>query len=680
MKEIRIKNVTMQDFKGQIHRSVEFPTAGSYVVSGANGSGKTTIADAFYWVFFDKDYSLKSNPDIRPDDGRECVPRVDIELSVDDVSLVISKFQKRSVRESKTTGKITVSTTNGYELNGVPKTERDLKKSLLDIVGIDVESLLPLVHLEVFTSQKKDDARKVLFSMEKQLTDFEVAESLPECGKLLPLLRDYKLEEILAMQKASKKKADEQLKTIPEIIVGMECVKVDYDTAALESQKADIESRLSTLENMLSEDGNAKEEAMLRAKVAECRAEMSSIVSKAAQALNLRRQEAKFAFDEALSDLRSLRSHECRMQENLKETRDELAVIAEQVAAERVRYTEAQKAEWDDSELRKVSEQTIPDGITICPTCGQELPEEMANGAVERFKKRKQERIEQLTEEKKAWERRAVERLKEIAESGNRKLAKKKELAQTEEQITNALEGIAVKVMEAEASAEARKKEYEAMPETPELGENDEYMRLVDQLAKLDENMEAVRRSKKDFPETEMEISRLKESLTEIDRKLGAIGHNKFIESEIAKMKASQKKYAQESANAQEILDQAAELGRRKNELFQDEVSKHFSGVKVKLFDYQKNGEVVDVCDWYAKNENGEWKKLNGMANTSLAVKAKIAIINGLQRFFGISFPAFVDFAAELDSQTVAGIKSGGCQLVFLKVSEQKSLNVQEVG
>lgn len=679
MKEIRIKNVTMQDFKGQIHRSVEFPATGNSVVSGANGSGKTTIADAFYWVFFDKDYSLKSNPDIRPDDGRECVPRVDIELSVDDVSLVISKFQKRSVRESKTTGKITVSTTNGYELNGVPKTERDLKKSLFDI-GIDVEILLPLVHLEVFTSQKKDDARKVLFSMEKQLTDFEVAESLPECGKLLPLLRDYKLEEILAMQKASKKKADEQLKTIPEMIVGMERVKVDYDTEALESQKEAIELRLSTLENMLSEDGNAKEEAMLQAKVAECRAEMSGVVSKATQALNLRRQEAKFAFDEAMSDLRSLRSHECRMQEDLKETRDELTVIAEQIAAERVHYSEAQKAKWDDSELRKVSEQIIPDSITICPICGQKLPEEMAKDAVERFKRRKQERIEQLTTEKEAWESRAVERLKEIAESGNRKLAKKKELAQTEEQITNALEGIAVKVMEAEASAEARKKEYEAMPKTPELSENDEYMRLVDQLAKLDESMESVRNSTTNLSETEAEISRLKENLTEIDRKLGTIDHNKFIESEIAKMKLAQKKYAQESANAQEILDQAAELGRRKNELFQDEVSKHFSGVKVKLFDYQKNGEVVDVCDWYAKNENGEWKKLNGMANTALAVKAKIAIINGLQRFFGISFPAFVDFAAELDSQTVAGIKSGGCQLVFLKVSEQKSLNVQEVG
>lgn len=678
MKEIRIKNVTMQDFKGQIHRSVDFPATGNAVVSGANGSGKTTIADAFYWVFFDKDYSLKSNPDIRPDDGRECIPRVDIELSVDDVSLVISKFQKRSVRESKTTGKITVSTTNGYELNGVPKTERDLKKSLFDI-GIDVESLLPLVHLEVFTSQKKDDARKVLFSMEKQLTDFEVSESLPECGKLLPLLRDYKLEEILAMQKASKKKADEQLKTIPEMIVGMERVKVDYDTEALERQKAAIELRLSTLENMLIEDGNAKEEAMLQAKVAECRAEMSGVVSKATQALNLRRQEAKFAFDDAMSDLRSLRSHECRMQEDLKETRDELTVIAEQIAAERVRYAEAQKAKWDDSELRKVSEQIIPDGITICPTCGQELPEEMAKDAVERFKKRKQERIEQLTEEKKAWERRAVERLKEIAESGNRKLAKKKELAQAEEQITNDLEGIAVKVMEAEASAEARKKEYEAMPETPELGENDEYMCLVDQLAKLDESMESVRNSTTNLSETEAEISRLKENLTEIDRKLGTIDHNKFIESEIAKMKAAQKKYAQESANAQEILDQAAELGRRKNELFQDEVSKHFSGVKVKLFDFQKNGEVVDVCDWYAKNENGEWKKLNGMANTALAVKAKIAIVNGLQRFFDISFPAFVDFAAELDSQTVAGIRSD-CQLVFLKVSEQGNLSVQEVG
>ena len=124
MKDIRIKNISLTDFKGKKEESYDFGNDGSVIVSGRNGSGKTTIADAYYWAMADKDYSLKSNPNIRPDDGRECIPRVDICLEIDGKPVNVAKFQKKSVSESRD-GKTRVSLTNRYEINGVVKTERD---------------------------------------------------------------------------------------------------------------------------------------------------------------------------------------------------------------------------------------------------------------------------------------------------------------------------------------------------------------------------------------------------------------------------------------------------------------------------------------------------------------------------------------------------------------------------
>ena len=89
----------------------------------------------------------------------------------------------------------------------------------------------------------------------------------------------------------------------------------------------------------------------------------------------------------------------------------------------------------------------------------------------------------------------------------------------------------------------------------------------------------------------------------------------------------------------------------------------------MKLFDTQKNGEVVDACIWYVQDKDGNWKKLIGNANTALMMKGKIAIMDGLQKFYGVSYPIFVDCAAELDNSSLAGIKVD-TQLIFLKVAE----------
>ena len=141
----------LKDFKGVSKAEYEF--GDKTVIFGCNGAGKTTIADAFYWLLFDKSYDLKSNPNIRPNDGRECTPTVTLEFMVGNKPVTFSKMQKRKVSKDKTR----VTITNSYEVNAVEKTERDFKAYLEDI-GIDFEKMLILSHPDMFlryTFEKK---------------------------------------------------------------------------------------------------------------------------------------------------------------------------------------------------------------------------------------------------------------------------------------------------------------------------------------------------------------------------------------------------------------------------------------------------------------------------------------------------------------------------------------------
>ena len=92
---IKLLSLELTDFKGVKNAKYEF--GDKTKISAENGSGKTTIADAFYWLFADKNYSLASNPNIRPNDGRECTPTVVAELDIDGKPVTVAKMQKCKV-------------------------------------------------------------------------------------------------------------------------------------------------------------------------------------------------------------------------------------------------------------------------------------------------------------------------------------------------------------------------------------------------------------------------------------------------------------------------------------------------------------------------------------------------------------------------------------------------------
>ena len=67
MKVIKLKTISILNFKGIRKQEIDFNTEGITTISGRNATGKSTIRDAFLWLMFDKnsagekDFGIKTN-------------------------------------------------------------------------------------------------------------------------------------------------------------------------------------------------------------------------------------------------------------------------------------------------------------------------------------------------------------------------------------------------------------------------------------------------------------------------------------------------------------------------------------------------------------------------------------------------------------------------------------------
>lgn len=667
MKKIEVREIRLTDFKGQQEKKVEFGHRA--IVSGKNGCGKTTLADAFMWVFCDKDYSLKSNPDIRPDDGRECLPRVDIDLVIDGKPVSVAKFQKRTESKPKDGKPGKVALSNKYEINGVPKAERDFKADLKER-GFDFDNFLMLSHMEIFTDLKDADARKILFSMSDGAgkSDLEIAKTVPDCTELAPLLETYKADEIKAMNSATLKKAEEQLKAIPNQIIGMEHSKVDADTAELELQKNVLHEQIADIEKQIAQSGNEKA-GEIKAELAGLSTKLLEIVSKAKADL----LEQKSSVCNKVSTLeldRNIKTSELnRKTSTLESLRAQKKELLEKLKNARTQYPKIKDAEWDSSTLESIESETFKDADTICPTCGQNLPPEQIEQLKSRFEQKKQERINQQLKAEEEWEQDKKRKLDEVIQIGNKASADMKEAHKQEETLTSEISKLTDELEQIKTYLDAENKNLEAIPKEPDFSENAEYQQILASIKEKQQELNSLDNGEEVKKQLSEQLSGKKQELAAVNQRIGEANNNVRIDEQIEKLQESQKQYAQSKADAQMILDELKSLSMAKNTALEDTVNKYFDGVKVKLFDTQKNGEVVDACIWYVQDKDGNWKKLIGNANTALMMKGKIAIMDGLQKFYGVSYPIFVDCAAELDNSSLAGIKADA-QLIFLKVAE----------
>lgn len=671
--ELRLKSLHLENFKGTRDKVYEFGKTTR--VSGMNRLGKTTIATAWFWLLADKNYELVSNPNIRPDDVEECVPTVTAVLDVDGKEITIAKMQKRKVGKPDANGISKVTLTTTYEINSVPKTERDFKADLEEL-GLSFDNFLVCSHPDVFTGQKQADMRKVLFKMASAKTDAEIAAMREETADVTKLLESYKFEEIEAMNNASKKKAVEQLDAIPNQIIGLEKAKVDVDVAEQELAKAGLEKQIAEVEQKIAGAGNAV--GSLQQEEMQLQFDMSGIT----QTMNIELSKKRSSTDGLICDcnyeidrIRALISgKEKQIVANTKAIAAadiERKKLGEQYNAEKIKTFDEAPYLFDESKW------VFDENSTVCSLCGQKLPEDKIEQLKADFESRKEKAKADAEEKLKAkrfkFDTDKKVELNRLITLGNDKKDLITELTKKNADLNTEIDDLKKQEQDAIARKEELSKQLSEIPAEADYTQNEEYVKLNARHNEVLAEIERLQAADDAEIVTSLKIEKadLNSQLEEVNKIIAQAANNVRIDEQIADMQQKQREYEQVKADAEKILHQLKEVSKRKNELLVEEINQHFGIVSWKLFDYQKNGEYKEVCVPMV-----DGKEFGVTTNTGREIQAKLDICNSFQKFFDMHVPIFLDGAESLNDEYIPAVDT---QLILLTVTEDKQLKVEGV-
>lgn len=679
-----LKSLRLENFKGVKDKTYEFGKTTR--VSGMNRRGKTTIGAAWYWLTSDKNYELVSNPNIRPDNIEDCIPTVTADVDVDGKEITLSKMQKRKVGKPDKNGVSKVTITNTYEINSVPKTERDFK-AYLEELGFEFDKFLICSHPNVFTKdlslkKKQDEMRKSLFAMASAKTDLEIAQMNKETADVAKLLESYKFEEIEAMNNASKKKAVEQLDAIPNQIIGLEKAKVDVDVAEQELAKADLTRRIAECDKKIAGADHSLDE--LRDKEMRLQLDISGITQTMNRELSNRRYEIDADLCGCEDELKHL-EQTISLKENHIVGNEKAITDAD---AERKKIGEKYNAEYakafDEAPyLFDESKWVFDENSTVCSLCGQKLPEDKIEQLKADFESRKEKAKADAEEKLKAkrfkFDTDKKVELNRLNTIGTEKKELITELTKKNADLNTEIDALKKQEQDAIAKKEELSKQLSEIPSEADYTQNEDYVKLKAERDKVLADIEKLESDGADKIVTDLKVEKadLQSQLDEVNKIIAQAENNVQIDDKIADMQHKQNEYGQAKADAERILYQLKEVSKRKNKLLVEEINQHFGIVRWKLFDFQKNGEYKEVCiPTVLDEEAGIYKVFGDTTNTGREIEAKIDICNSFQKFFNMYVPIFLDGAESINDEYVPAVDT---QLILLTVSEDKQLKVEGV-
>lgn len=639
---MKIKKLTLDNFKGVRHAEYDF--GDRTLIKGMNGSGKTSIADVWMWLISNYSYDLVSNPQIRPMGAiDEVVTTVTADLDFDGKPVQIQKIQKFKRSKSGTT-----SLTNSYMVNSVPKSEKQFKEAMSEL-GVDFDKFLQCSHPNVMLSginnkKERDQLRNMLFQMASDITDLQVAESDPELFGITELLKNYKAEEIAAMQNNTLRKIRENYGKEGEIlrakIEGLESGKVDIDAESIRLKLIELQGEYDGTEASINGFKRKRDYInTVSAGIMEKRFKLQQMeVDSVADDIRKRSEMDKDIFH-LESQVGKLKEVIQRLNDGIKNDRGLIESTKEKMQKNREALDGIRNRQFDES-------------TAICPTCGQKLPPDGIEDAKAKFesdKAFKVKRFEDVLNEQEQALFVVGDRLHKSVSDTHDKSEELKAMQKSLEGLKT-LRGEMGDVMKADMSG------------------NEEYQKLLKDIADDEDIVASGGVIQDEINVLKQKLKSIESQIQEQKLELAKSDQNKRIDERIAEAREQQTEYEQAKANAEMVLDQLKTLNMKKNTMLQESVNKHFNLIEWTLYLTQKNGETKDAC---IPTING--KRFGESMNTALEIMAKIDAMNSIQNYFGLDYPIILDDAEHLDSESMKKIESDH-QLIMLCVSDDERL------
>lgn len=364
---IKIKEIKISRFKAIKDLDIVLDGKDA-VISGANGSGKTSIYEAYYWCLFGK--TLAANGIVQTlDKDNEVVHKIDtvveVTLNIDDEYNVnirralVEKWKAKDMPDEKFTG-----TEVQRFWNGVPVSMAEYKKKLAALVPIAQWQLLS--NNFAFMSYKMEDRRKMLMSVAGEVNEEELMKPYPAIQKAVAERKS--IDELNAQTKRTRKDANKELTEIPAKISAQDALKVDTSKGSEEGGANKVEQYFQNLKaaQQAVDDYKRSWEKRNSDNLSDIRRQLYDAQDKARKAAN-----------------------------DISKAQDEQQVRIKRLADVTLSFNNA-KSDWQEVN----DEQFDFKQSEICPVCKQTLPEafkrdEYAN-AVAEFNKQKSERLAEI--------------------------------------------------------------------------------------------------------------------------------------------------------------------------------------------------------------------------------------------------------------------------------------------
>ena len=632
MKRITIEELRLRNFRGARDVRVSF-AAGTNIVSGDNGTGKSTLMDAFLWLLFGKDAEERKDCEIKRIEAGERLRQTDatVECRIDMDGQ--QNTLRRSLREvwSKPRG----ATEPVFKGNETEYTINDVPKKMSEFDAWVAEHLAPadvfrlLTDAGCFPRLKWEKQREKLFELAGGVDEEAVKASVDGLGDLLARLSGKSLEDYKRELAARKRKLRKALDEIPARSDQTRLMIPTTDARDVWERKlTDVDARLAAL-NREAADFAAQERARgaearrrveeveaLKTRMARRTAELSRAAIEEAEKKN----EGRRQVEARLRDLKAADAAATRRLKDAKGEVDELARRINQKEAE----CERLRAEWSAESARPYT------GDGVCPHCLQALPEEMQADARRRFEESKRER------------------LSEIQTDGHRTKA---EITRLEEEMKTAearLDRAAGDAFDAEASAEILREELAEMPDRVEPAAVDPmadeaYRAMAEELAAMEAD------APQTLPASEpnggeaitARLATLNRERDTIRRGLSDCDTADSLRAEIRRLDEEARALAQQLSDVDRDEDTMRRYTRARIEAMERRVNSLFRTVRFRLFEYTNEGGEVDTCVPLVGDDGVPYP----VANTAAQVWAGLEIIRVLQQHAGVSAPVFVDGA-----------------------------------
>jgi len=662
MNKIELSKLEISNFKGIKNLTLDF--SGQVNVFGKNGSGKSSIYDAYCWLLFGKNSQNESSFSIKPFDSINKVIH-NLESTVvglfivDGVEMSIKRVlrekwtKKRGSESTELTGNETI-----FFINDVPKTLTEYKLTIDAMISEESQRILSNT---LYFNQTLDwkQRRFILTKLSGDVSDENVLGSFDEKNVLLlrgllnsgKCLEDYKKEYSSKRKKLKDEldfipsRIDEASKNIPKVKDwGFIKSQIDTKTEEIKSIDSKIEDKTKLVEGEFEKINKIKTNKFELSQKLQQLIEVrnSSSIKKLAESKNLKAELNH-----------SIYLAESGVKNDTEKIKSSTNIISEcntsisKIDNDRQLLLEKFK---DESEIVFSFDENLS-----CPTCLRLFD---TDKIVEEKLKASNNFIENKNKD-----------LLVIQNKGKLIKVEKENLSVRIKEHTELIEGLNVKINNSKIEITSKNNTLKNVLLEIESFSNVETVPTSEEL-ELDLEIKSII-----VPKVEpVNVSELKDEKQIIVFDLKILEQELFTKTQIEtqqarvlELESSQKLISQEIANLEKVEMLIEKFTRAKIDKMEQIVNQKFKGIKFVMFEEQMNKGIAEVC--YATVNGVPFSDLN----TASRINAGLEVINVLSDYYELNIPVFID-----NRESVSDIIETKSQVINLIVDpKSETLNVK---